>query len=481
MVIREMTPLLEARENWDWAQQEFGHAELGHKARVKRLVALTASAVFKPSGTVTATFATDAEREGAYRWLENDRNSDEALIEASTRAALRRARAFDEVLVPFDPTKLTLNSSSAKDLGAVGSTASSKSQGLQVMNSVVTTTDGVLLGVGPQYYWARPRGKHKTRQQRRNLPFADKEIHYWLDGIKQMETLAAQEAPGLKLIFPCDRGADFLQMLEYASTGPHRYVIRSAWNNRRVVHKQVQAPELAPATYLKDLKAEAKTLGRWEQRLQRTPKRPARDATLEAKALELQVRLYDRLTRQVQWVKLTVVWVDERTPSVPASKRLSWRLFCNWKVECLQEAKTVVEYYKGRWAIEPFHRCWKSVCQIERTRLRSAAALKRWSIVMASVAARVQMMSKIAREEPERPASDFFRPSEIEATMLLRFKRHDRFPTDAPTVNQMVHWVSSFGGYTGPHNGPPGDVTLARGLQYIHSAAKLIEAVDLSP
>ena len=50
-----------------WAEQEFGHAELGHKARVNRLIGMVTRMIEKPHGQITRMFTVPGERQGAYK------------------------------------------------------------------------------------------------------------------------------------------------------------------------------------------------------------------------------------------------------------------------------------------------------------------------------------------------------------------------------------------------------------------------------
>jgi hypothetical protein len=56
----------------DWAEEMFGGAALGDPRRTARLISMAATAARNPAGKVTQVFQSSAEREGAFRLLEND-------------------------------------------------------------------------------------------------------------------------------------------------------------------------------------------------------------------------------------------------------------------------------------------------------------------------------------------------------------------------------------------------------------------------
>lgn len=65
-----------------WAQEEFGQANLGDARRTKRLISMAASASQFPSGKLTEVFQASADRQGAYKLVENEAVDGEAIAEA---------------------------------------------------------------------------------------------------------------------------------------------------------------------------------------------------------------------------------------------------------------------------------------------------------------------------------------------------------------------------------------------------------------
>ena len=104
-----------------WADSEFGHTKMGNSARTARLVALAAAVADKPAGKVTEVIERSAEREGAYRLLENDKVTPAALLSSVARATAQRCRGEEYVYVPLDGSSLTLKDPQRiRGLGCVG-------------------------------------------------------------------------------------------------------------------------------------------------------------------------------------------------------------------------------------------------------------------------------------------------------------------------------------------------------------------------
>jgi hypothetical protein len=178
-----------------------------------------------------------------------------------------------------------------------------------------------------------------------------------------------------------------------------------------------------------------------------------------------------------------VVWAREVNNVPPNEKPLDWMLFTNYPVDTLEQARQVIYGYSQRWRIEDFHRTWKSGhCDIESSQLRSQHALKKWATVMAAVAMRVERIKLLARTQPDLPASVELSPTEIRALLLMKrkyAKRTEQITDDMmPTIAQATEWIARLGGYTGKSSGgPPGSITIGRGLEYVRTITDGLEAL----
>ncbi len=75
-----------------WALEEFGNAHLGHERRNTRLVSIAETLARVGGGTISSVFSdSDADREGAYRFVENNHVKPVELTQSSLRASMMRA------------------------------------------------------------------------------------------------------------------------------------------------------------------------------------------------------------------------------------------------------------------------------------------------------------------------------------------------------------------------------------------------------
>ena len=98
------------------------------------------------------------------------------------------------------------------------------------------------------------------------------------------------------------------------------------------------------------------------------------------------------------------------------------------------------------------------------------------------MALRIERIKHLARTEPELPASVELTHHEIQALIHLKRidkKRNETIPSAMPTLAQAVIWIAEMGGYTGKSSGgPPGSITIRRGLDRLRPAAKLLKVLQ---
>jgi hypothetical protein len=213
--------------------------------------------------------------------------------------------------------------------------------------------------------------------------------------------------------------------------------------------------------------------------------REARSATLQLRATSVRLELRDPWTKTCRPLTLNAVWVHERGTTPRGEKPLDWMLLTNHPIDSFEDVCLVVHGYCQRWRIEEIHKTWKSgVCKVEESQLRTAAHATKWATLLASVAIRVERLKVLARTSPELAASVELTPHEIEAVVLWKRrtkKRTEPMPGPVPTIAQAVLWIAQMGGYTGKSSGgPPGSITIGRGLVLLRARAGALEDLEFS-
>ena len=99
----------QTRDSLEWSVRAvWSGVELGDTRRTDRLVGMATAACERPSGRVTAVFTTDAQREGAYDFLESEHVCPEEMVVGLTSATVRRCAGLPFVFVPIDGTSVTV-------------------------------------------------------------------------------------------------------------------------------------------------------------------------------------------------------------------------------------------------------------------------------------------------------------------------------------------------------------------------------------
>ena len=455
------SPMKKPRAIRTWAQNEFGSARLGDVRRSERLVKIAEDAAIAPAGRVTEVFDGSAEREAAYRFLENDAVEVQHVVDAAVKACSERLES-PYVVVPIDQTSLALPSATGDDnFGPIGTTETT-SRGMEAMSAIAVDAQGVLLGVaGQKLFVRRPATGGQSR------PFEEKETRYWLDVMETTRTGFAHQSA--RPWFQLDRGGDFKEVLRWAD-------FHDVWVTVRAHHdRKVVAPQEG---LLWEVMMGTGALGHFELEVRARPnKRKARTARLAIRTSPLLLPLKDAWSKKTGPVVTYAVHAVEVSDVPKGEEPVEWMLLVNREVETLDVARDVLWAYAQRWKIEEVHRVWKTTCTVERSNLRSPESFAIWATILFCVAVRVERLKRLARAQPHLPANVELSHWEIQALLLLKDKKGFH-ASRMPTISEAVRWLAELGGYTGKSSGgPPGAQTIGRGIQNIALAAEAVRAL----
>ena len=457
-----------------WAWDEFGRAELGDTRRTARLVTMGEAVARKPDGLVSQVFQNDAERQGAYDFLESPHTQAAPIIDALGRNCAAGLADNKLVYVAVDGTSLTIvDREKRKDFGHVG-TYQKDQRGLKVISALAIKSDGVPAGIGHLEWWdRRPQSGRSTYR-----PLEKRESKKWSDTLTAVMNRFAQEAPEVRLCFLLDREGDSRITLIPLLESGHAFVIRSRYNRR--LKCDGRSPGL-----LHDKLRYRRRSGEHSIKIPRRGRRPAHHARLSVRHGSFNVCPYDEVNRRFLSLKLNVVEAREIGNVRRGEDRLHWILLTNQPINCLKNAVELIDSYCLRWRLEDFHRAWKrGYCDVEKSQLRGSSQIQKWATILAAVAARAEKLKHLARTAPDSPASIELNPFELAALRFFKQrqkKRTEVLPEGIPTINQAVIWIAQLGGYIHrPAQGPPGTKTIQRGLAELLPAAQVLEALGVT-
>jgi len=144
---------------------------------------------------------------------------------------------------------------------------------------------------------------------------------------------------------------------------------------------------------------------------------------------------------------------------------IQWKLLTTVEVVTFEHAILMVEWYALRWGIEVYHRTLKSGCKIEERQLGHADRIESCLAIDMVVAWRIYHLTKLGREVPDLPCTEYFEDAEWKA--LLAYKYQNPIPPkQPPSLRNAIHLVASLGGFLGrKSDGEPGTKSLWIGLQ----------------
>jgi hypothetical protein len=453
-----------------WAIREFEKTESGDARRTARLVQMAAQAAARPGGKLTQVFSEPADRQAAYKLLEKGRVQQQALVRAAAGAAWERVKGEKLALVAVDGCTLTLPAAQqgeGKGYGPVG-TAGVKAAGVEATNAVLVSLKGsVVQGVVGQALWARPQQPCSLSESaKRARPLEERETRWWLQVLQSVTDDWRASGVKTRPWFQLDAGADAREVLEWAAWAAGPYVTVRCAQNRRLQWPQ---DELLWPT-MESLESQ----GLMRLRVAPGPKRQGRKALLQMRFSPVVVRLRQPSSGQVLPVELLAVHALEVGTCPQGEEPIEWMLLTNRPVHGLKGARLVLRAYTCRWRVEEVHRTWKSGCRVEDSALRYES-FRAWATLLFCVAVRIERLKRLARESPELPASSEFTSYELAALLLLK-RKSQLYPEDSsPTLADAVLWLAELGGYTGKSSGgPPGSITLQRGLDRLAPAAEVL-------
>lgn len=448
-----------------WAELEFGSADLGDVRRTRRLVGLASAALQRPGGMVTGVVRESAEREGAFRFLENEAVSSSQISKASHQATARRAAGMPWVFVAVDQSTVSvIDHQHRKDFGKI--CGRGRRGGLEVMNALALDPTGVPVGLLSQQWWRRDDVKSPIYSKDKR-PQQERESDLWrramADCCERLDNAGGTTKPWFQL----DRGGDFWRVFEFVQSCGGWMTVRSCHDrclsgSELHLWEKVKSQKVA-ARYSLEVPAQRRTNG---------TRRPRRTARMSVRFVPVTLEM--KVPGRTLQVEVTAVHVRERNAS--KEERIEWVLLTTWPVRGVADALTVVYGYSQRWKIEEFHRAWKAGgCQVERSQLRSVDTFKRWATILAAVAARAERLKQLARKTPDIPATTELTRTEVDCAIVLSRTRKFK-PKQELTLHQAITLIAEAGGYTGKSSGgPPGATTIRRGLDIVIPAAEAYE------
>jgi hypothetical protein len=432
--------------------------DLGDKRLNKRSEHILAALAADPQASVNAACEGWSDTLAAYRFLDNENVTPEQILQPHLQATQRRMREHPVVLILQDTSELDLTAHPPEDAGCLNE---EDRFGVYDHTHLAVTPQRLPLGVvGAEQFDRAAESLGKT-DERTTLPIEEKESFRWLVGYRLASQLS-DECPETQIVNVADREADiydiFVEAAEHATAAD--FVIRSL-RDRSTPERD---PDSGGATYRKVRDA----VGASELRttrsidLPQTPKRTARRAELEVRAIEVKVKP-PHARPHLPSVTYNVVLVEE-VGGPGDGTDVSWLLITSLAIDTVEEILLVIDYYAARWCIEVFFRTLKTGCRVEKIQLEKMDRFKNCLAFYKIIAWRIMFLTHLGRECPSLPCTVVFTESEWKSVWRVTTKKE--LPLEPPTLSEFVPLLAQLGGYNNRRTeGPPGPQVIWTGIR----------------
>jgi len=458
-----------------WLDDEFSGCDFGDQRLNRRLRTLVEQIEGSMGDSIPLACQDWANTKAAYRFLSNNRVCEADIFVGHFQSTCSRSEATDDMLlVLHDTTEFSFQREDPAPIGLTRQYRTGKKAdrrkpprqvcGILMHSSLVTTVEGVPLGLAAVKFWTRKKFKGSTALKRKvnptRVPIGEKESVRWLDNLAQSTKLLG--APE-RCVHIGDRESDIFELFCLAQDIGTHFVVRTC-NNRRAGNGDHTVEEEME-------EAAVKGLLRIEVRDARG--QPVR-AVLQIKYRRVQILPPIGKSRHYPALTLWVIHAEEATEP-QGRKKISWKLMTDLPIRSRHEAIEKIQWYAGRWKIETFHKILKSGCKAEDSKLRTAQRLTNLISIFCIVSWRVFWMTMINRAEPEAKPSVALTETEIHLLDLVVRSPPER----AGTLSNYLVKLARLGGYLArASDPPPGNTVIWRGLSRLRDIVTGARAVS---
>ena len=432
--------------------------DLGDTRLNKRSEHILEALAADPQASVNAACDGWGDTIAAYRFFDNAAVQPEHILQPHLDATKRRMNEHPVVLILQDTTELDFSAHPPADAGCLNT---EDRFGIYDHTHLAVTPERLPLGVvGAEQFDRTAESLGKT-DQRATLPIEEKESYRWLTGYRLASELAGA-CPETHIVSVADREADiydiFVEAAEHATAAD--FVIRAL--RERSTPKRDPVSGAAAYRKVRDAVRASEVRATRTIHLPQTPKRAAREALLEIRAIEVTLKP-PHARPHLPAITLNVVLVEE-VDGPNDGTDVSWLLMTNLPIDTVEDILRVIDYYAARWAIEVFFRTLKTGCRVEKIQLETMDRVKKCLAFYKIIAWRVMSLTQLSRECPSLPCSAVF--DECEWKSVWRVTTKKELPKTPPPLSEFIPLLARLGGYNNRRTeSPPGAQVIWTGVR----------------
>jgi len=447
-----------------WIDQEVGGCKFKDVRLGKRFTKLLGMMSEGIGESVPYACQDWANTKAAYRFFGNDRINESNILAghfACTRERFSAGSGFP-VLVLHDTTELSYRHEDTGSIGILkkipaghpkkGRPGLYTSCGILMHSSLVTTREGLPLGLAAIKFWNRDKFHGANALKRRinptRVPIEKKESIRWLENLRQSTELL--DDPG-RCVHIGDRESDIYELFCLAQQLGTHFLVRTCVDRLAGdgEHTVRDAMKQAPVKGLHRVQVGNKR-GQFST------------AVLEIRCRRMVVRPPIGKQKDYPELILTAIQASERdTPK--DREKIDWKLLTDLPVRTRQEAAEKLDWYAQRWKIETFHKILKSGCRAEEAKLRTAERLVNLIAILCILSWRIFWITMLNRTRPGASPNEAF--TELDQYLLDELVPNKPAQNQAASLTHYIIKLAQLGGYLArTHDPPPGNTVVWRGM-----------------
>jgi hypothetical protein len=169
-----------------------------------------------------------ANTKAAYRFLDNERVTEEAILEGHFQATAQRfAATTGPRLVRHDTSEFSYQRGAPEKIGYVTKVGKRTVCGLLMHSSLAVTTEGLPLGMAAIKFWTRDQFKGTAALKKKvnptRMPIEQKERYRWLENVRQSSARLSAE----RCVHIGDRESDIYELFCTAEELGTSFLVRT--------------------------------------------------------------------------------------------------------------------------------------------------------------------------------------------------------------------------------------------------------------
>lgn len=413
---------------------------------------------------------TEADAKGFYRFLQNDRVSEEDIV--SNLATNCQSSCKDKYVVCIQDTSeinMISHKGRIKKDSYIGPTNAGSNKGLGFFlhpSLVIDAQTCIPYGYADIKVWNRSSDLGSKFERGYNeLPIAEKESYKWLEVSKNTQNLLHDTVAGMVIVQ--DREGDIYEQFCCIPNEKTDLLIRSSTD--RV---------LADKGKLFSSLCDQASQGEYEIIIPAKNGRQRRKARIEVRFKQVVIKRPRPVDKGLP-ASITLYLIEAQEVGFQGKDGICWRLLTTIPVTNIEIAKTCIEWYSWRWMIEEVFKVLKKEgYNIEASELESASSVRKLSLMIMEVVIKLFLM-RLSYESPETEldAQSCFTEQE-QVFMEHQIKQMEegktikqKNPYNIGDLKRYVWVIARLGGWKGYESKRhPGITTLWIGLKLFKAA-----------